>query len=131
MVTGRSLGARITDCENKAFWPGLFEDLKEHGYNRLPTSHLGWAYGHPEGSRNCFPWRILADTSGPLYQAVLRNVPRRDQKEACGNDQNLKKVADDLNAQGYRNAANTIARFLPGHISHTAFLKRHPEGSER
>ncbi len=37
----------------------------------------------------------------------------------------LKISADDLNARGYRKAANTIERFLPGLMSYTAFPKQH------
>ena len=62
----------------------------------------------------------------------MRNIPRKHQKEvveglkeAYGNEQKLQDVADDLNARGYRKAANTIERFLPGLMSYTAFPKEH------
>ena len=65
-------------------------------------------------------------------RAVLRNIPRKHQKEvleglkeAYGNEQRLQDLADDLNARGYRKAANTIERFLPGLMSYTAFPKEH------
>jgi putative transposase len=65
-------------------------------------------------------------------RAVLRNIPRKHQKEvaeglkgAYGNEQKLQDIADDLNARGYRKAANTIERFLPGLMSYTAFPKQH------
>ena len=65
-------------------------------------------------------------------RAVLRNIPRKHQKEvveglkeAYGSEQRLQGLADDLNAQGYRKAANTIGRFLPGLMSYTAFPKQH------
>ena len=65
-------------------------------------------------------------------RAVLRNIPRKHQKEvveglkeAYGNEQKLQDLADDLNARGYRKAANTIERFLPGLMSYTAFPKKH------
>ncbi len=62
----------------------------------------------------------------------MRNIPRKHQKEvveglkgAYGNEQKLQDLADDLNARGYRKAANTIERFLPGLMSYTAFPKEH------
>ena len=65
-------------------------------------------------------------------RAVLRNIPRKHQKEvveglkeAYGNEQRLQDLADDLNARGYRKATNTIERFLPGFMSCTAFPKEH------
>jgi putative transposase len=42
-----------------------------------------------------------------------------------GTEQNLQELADDLNARGYRKAANTIERLLPGLMSYTAFPKQH------
>ena len=39
------LGVRITDCENEAFWSGLFEDLKERGVTEvllvIMDGHIG------------------------------------------------------------------------------------------
>ena len=65
-------------------------------------------------------------------QAVLGNIPQKHQKEvveglkeAYGSEQRLQELADDLNARGYRKAANTIERFLPGLMSYTAFPKPH------
>jgi len=65
-------------------------------------------------------------------QAVLRNIPRKHQKEvaeglkeAYGIEQRLQDLADDMNARGYRKAANTIERFLPGLMSYMAFPKQH------
>ncbi|MDI6811392.1 MAG: transposase, partial [archaeon] len=65
-------------------------------------------------------------------RAVLKNIPRKHQKEvaeslkeAYGDEERLQQVADDLNERGYRKAANTIERFLPGLMSYTAFPKEH------
>ena len=65
-------------------------------------------------------------------RAVLRNVPKKDQREvadllreAYGNEQRLQDCADTLNARGYRKAANTVERFLPGLLNYTAFPKAH------
>jgi transposase-like protein len=63
---------------------------------------------------------------------VLKNIPRKHQKEvaeslkeAYGNEKRLQQLADDLNERGYRKAANTIERFIPGLMSYTAFPKEH------
>jgi len=65
-------------------------------------------------------------------RTILRNIPRKHQKEvveglkgACGSEQNLHDLADDLNARGYQKAANTIERFLRGLMSYTVFPKQH------
>ena len=46
-------------------------------------------------------------------------------KEAYGNEKRLRQLADDLDKRGYRKAANTIERFLPGLMSYTEFPKKH------
>jgi len=65
-------------------------------------------------------------------RAVLRNIPRKHQKEvveglkeAYGNEQKLQDLADDLNGREHRKATNTIERFLTGLMSYTAFPKEH------
>ena len=62
----------------------------------------------------------------------MRYIRRKHQKEVTeglkvpyGTEQNLQELADDLNARGYRKAANTIERFLPVLMSYTAFPKPH------
>jgi len=69
----------------------------------------------------------------PLHGgSVLKNIPRKhlkevaeSLKEAYGNEKRLQQFADDLNERGYRKAANTIERFIPGLMSYTAFPKEH------
>jgi len=65
-------------------------------------------------------------------RADLKNIHRKHQKEvaeflkeAYGNEKRLQQLADDLNERGYRKAANTIERFIPGLMSYTAFPKEH------
>ncbi|MBR1368226.1 hypothetical protein RJ53_01435 [Methanocalculus chunghsingensis] len=65
-------------------------------------------------------------------RAVLKNIPRKMQKEiieclrdAYGSEERLQALADELNDKGYRKAANTIERFIPGLLSYTAFPKEH------
>ena len=65
-------------------------------------------------------------------QAVLRNVPKKDQREvadllreAYGSEERLQACADTLNERGYPKAATTIERFLPGLLKYTALPKAH------
>ncbi len=126
------LGAKVTDCENEAFWAGLFEELKERG---LTGVQLIVSDGH-EGIKKAVSTSFLG-ASWQMCQvhctrAVLRNIPKKLQKEvaewlrrAYGDEQRLQEVADKLNAMGYRKSANTVERFLPGLINYTAFPKKH------
>lgn len=143
------LGTRITDCENEAFWSGLFEDLKERGLAGVQLVVSDGHTGIQKAAEAAFlgaPWQtrkthcvFLTGRSSicrvcqvHCTRAVLRNIPRKHQnevaeglKEAYGSEQRLQDLADDLNARGYQKAANTIERFLPGLMSYTAFPKQH------
>ena len=126
------LGARVTDCENEEFWSGLFEDIKERGLAGVQPVISDGHVSIQKAAEAAF-----LGASGQMCQvhctrAVLRNIPRKHQKEvveglkeAYGNEQKLQDLADNLNARGYRKAANTIERFLPGLMSYTAFPKEH------
>jgi len=126
------LGERVTDCENEEFWSGLFEDLKERG---LQGVHLVISDGHvgiQKAGEAAFLGASWQMCSVHCTRAVLKNIPKKDQKEfvehlreAYGDEQKLQDVADDLNARGHRKATNTIERFIPGLMSYTAFPKRH------
>ena len=126
------LGARITDCENEAFWSGLFEDLKERGLTGVQLVVSDGHTGIQKAASAAFLGASWQMCQVHCTRAVLKNIPKKNQsevaewlREAYGSEQNLQKVADNLNARGYRKAANTIERFLPGLISYTAFPKRH------
>ncbi|KAF5090244.1 IS256 family transposase ISKol5 [anaerobic digester metagenome] len=126
------LGARITDCENEAFWSGLFEDLKERGLTGVQLVVSDGHTGIQKAVEAAFLGTSWQMCSVHCTRAVLRSIPRKHQKEvaeglkeAYGSEQRLQDLADDLNARGYRKAANTIERFLPGLMSYTAFPKQH------
>jgi len=126
------LGASITDCENEAFWSGLFEDLKERGLAGVQLVVSDGHTGIQKAAETAFLGAAWQMCSVHCTQAVLRNIPPKHQnevaeglKEAYRSEQRLQDLADDLNARGYRKAANTIERFLPGLMSYTAFPKQH------
>ncbi|MDN7023850.1 IS256 family transposase [Methanoculleus sp. FWC-SCC1] len=126
------LGARITDCENEEFWSGLFEDLKDRGLTGVQLIISDGHAGIQKAAEAAFLGASWQMCEVHCTRAVLKNIPRKGQKEvverlreAYGDEQKLQDAADDLNERGYRKAANTIERFLPGLISYTAFPKRH------
>jgi transposase-like protein len=126
------LGARITDCENEGFWSGLFEDLKERGLAGVQLVVSDGHTGIQKAAEAAFLGASWQMCSVHCTRAVLRNIPRKHQKEvaeglkeAYGSEQRLQALADDLNARGYQKAASTIERFLPGLMSYTAFPKQH------
>lgn len=126
------LGARSTDCENEEFWSGLFEDLKDRGLAGVRLVVSDGHAGIQKAAEAAFLGASWQRCEVHCTRAVLKNIPRKDQKEvverlreAYGDEQKLQDVADDLNERGYRKAANTIERFIPGLISHTAFPKQH------
>ncbi|HIJ05932.1 MAG: Transposase mutator type [Methanomicrobiales archaeon 53_19] len=52
-------------------------------------------------------------------------------RDAYGSEERIQALADELNDKGYREAANTIERFIPGLLSYTAFPKEYGRKSER
>ena len=126
------LGARITDCENEEFWSGLFEDLKERGLIGVQLVISDGHTGIQKAAEAAFLGASWQMCQVHCTRAVLRNIPRKHQKEvveglkeAYGNEQRLQQLADDLNERGYRKAGNTIERFVPGLMNYTAFPKEH------
>jgi putative transposase len=126
------LGARITDCENEEFWSGLFEDLKERGLTRVQLVISDGHTGIQKAAEATFLGASRQMCQVHCTRAVLRDIPRKHQKEvaeglkeAYGNEQNLQEIAGDLNTREYRKAANNIERFLSGAMSYTAFPKGH------
>lgn len=126
------LGARIADCENAEFWSGIFDDLKERG---LDGVHLVVSDAH-KGIQKAVETSFLGASwqmcEVHFIRAVMRNIPKKHQKEiaglikeALGSEQELQNLADELNERGYRKSANTIERFLPGLMNYKAFPKSH------
>ncbi|MCC7564889.1 MAG: IS256 family transposase [Methanomicrobiaceae archaeon] len=126
------LGMRITECENEEFWAGMFEDLKARGLTGVQLVISDGHTGIQKAAETAFLGASWQMCQVHCTRAVLRNIPKKYQKEvsfelkeAYGDEQSLQAIADDLNARGYRKAANTIERFLPGLLSHMAFPREH------
>ena len=126
------LSARITDCENEAFWSSVFDDLKERGVHGVKLIVSDGHRGIQAAASTAFLGAAWQMCQVHATRAVLKNIPKKDQatvadqlREAYGNEPRLQAVADELNDNGYRAAANTIERFLPGLMSATAFPTAH------
>ena len=126
------LSARITDCENETFWSSVFDDLKERGVHGVKLIISDGHQGIQAAASTAFLGAAWQMCQVHATRAVLKNIPKKDQanvadrlREAYGNEHRLQTVADELNDIGYRSAANTIERFLPGLLSATAFPSAH------
>ena len=109
------LGAKITDCESEAFWSGLFEDLKERGLTGVQLVVSDGHAGIKKAVSTAFLGASWQMCQVHCTRAVLRNIPKKLQKEviewlrgAYGDEQRLQEVANNLNTMGYQKAANTI-----------------------
>jgi len=126
------LGATIADCENEAFWSGFFDELQERGLSGVQLVISDGHRGIQAAVTTAFLGASWQMCQVHVTRAVLRTVPKKDQRdvadllrEAYGNEPRLQDCADTLNARGYRQAANTVERFLPGLLNYTAFPKAH------
>lgn len=126
------LGATIADCENEAFWSGFFDDLKERGLAGVQLVISDGHRGIQAAVASAFIGASWQMCEVHTTRAVLKTIPKKQHREvaerlreAYGNGERLQALADDLNKQGYRKAANTIERFFPGLLNYTAFPKAH------
>ncbi|GAA5261345.1 IS256 family transposase [Methanocalculus sp. MC3] len=126
------LGVTITACENEDFWLSIFEDLKERGLDGVQMVVSDGHTGIQKAVEGAFLGTSWQMCQVHCTRAVLKNIPRKIQKEigdclrdAYGSEERLQALADELNDKGYRKAANTIERFIPGLLSYTAFPKEH------
>ena len=97
MATGRFWAQEITDCENEEFWSGLFEDLKERGLAGVQLVVSDGHTGIQKAAEAAFLGTSWQMCSVHCTRAVLRNIPRKHQKEvaeglkeAYGSEQRLR-----------------------------------------
>ena len=126
------LGATIADCENEAFWSGFFDTMRERGLTGVQLVISDGHQGIQAAVASAFLGASWQMCEVHTTRAALRNIPKKSHheiadrlREAYGNEERLQVLADELNERGYRKAANTIERFLPGLLSYTAFPKAH------
>jgi len=126
------LGARIADCENEEFWSGLFYEMKERGLDGVKMVISDGHKGIQKAVETVFTGASWQMCHVHFIRAVLRNVPKKEQKEisellkeAFDSEEKLQNVADFLNQKGNRKAANTIERFIPDVLNYRSFQKSH------
>jgi len=103
------LGAKITDCENEAFWSGMFDELKERGLDGVKLVVSDGHSGIKKAVSSSFLGASWQMCLVHLTRAVMRNVPKKYQKEfhellkeSLHSEKELQKAADILNERGYR-----------------------------
>ena len=77
------LSARVTECEDKAFWLGLFEDLQERGLTGVQLVVSDGHTGIQKAAETTFLGASRQMCSVHCTQTVLRNIPRKHQKEVA------------------------------------------------
>lgn len=98
------LGARATECENEEFWSRLLEDLKEQGLTGVQKVISDGHTGIQKAASAAFFGASWQMCSVHCIRAVLRNIPRKHQKEVVkglkevyGSEQRLQDFVNDLN----------------------------------
>lgn len=127
------LGVMIADSENEGTWISIFDDLKKRG---LRGVQMVTSDGH-EGIQNAVKVSFLG-ASWQMCQvhyqrAILRNVPRKSQKQVSellstalyGNEERLADIAIHLEKMGYGKAVNTVEKFMFDVANYRAFPKEH------
>ena len=125
------LGATIADCKSEAFWSGFFDELKERGLTGVQLVVSDGHRGIQAAVATAFLGASWQMCQVHTTRAILRNVPKKDQREvtdllreAYGSEGRLQACADALNERRYRNAAKSIQRFLPGLLNYTHGLPK-------
>ena len=127
------LGVTIANSEEEGTWISLFEDLKKRGLRGVQMVTSDGHKGIQKAVKVSFlgaSWQMC----GVHYQrAILRNVPRKSQKQVSdllksalnGNEERLADIAVQLEKMGYGKAANTVEQFMFDVANYRAFPKEH------
>ena len=126
------LGAKLADSENEAYWTLFFDELKNRG---LSGVQLVISDGH-NGIRKAVETSFLGASWQMCYvhymRNVLKHIPQKymtevsdRMKSAMDFPEEIQKIADDLRDRGWKEAANTIERFLPDVLNYQAFPREH------
>ena len=126
------LGAKLADSENEAYWTLMFDELKNRG---LSGVQLVISDGH-NGIRKAVETSFLGASWQMCYvhymRNVLKHIPQKymtevsdRMKSAMDFPEEIQKIADDLRDKGWKEAANTIERFLPDVLNYQAFPREH------
>ena len=90
------LSARITDCENEAFWSSVFDDLKERCVHGAKLLISDGHQGIQAAASTAFLGAAWQMCQVHATRAVLKNIPKKEQatvadqlREAYGNELRL------------------------------------------
>mgnify|MGYP000943814093 FL=1 len=126
------LGARIADVEDELFWSGLFQEIKDRGLSGVELVVSDGHKGIQKAVERSFLGASWQMCHVHFMRAVLRNVPKKYQKEiadklkdALGDETEMKELSKELESRGYSKSADTVERFQFGLWNYRSFPRAH------
>ena len=126
------LGARIADVEDELFWSGLFQDLKDRGLSGVTLVVSDGHKGIQKAVERSFLGASWQMCHVHFVRAVLRNVPKKYQKEiadkikdALEDETKMQDLSQELESRGYLKSVGTIERFQFGLWNYRSFPRAH------
>lgn len=126
------LGARMADVEDEAFWSGLFQDLKDRGLSGVQLVVSDGHKGIQKSVERSFLGSSWQMCHVHFMRAVLRNVPKKYQKEiadklkeALDEETEMHELSQELERKGYSKSADTVERFEFGLWNYKSFPRSH------
>lgn len=126
------LGARMADVEDEAFWSGLFQDLKDRGLSGVQLVVSDGHKGIQKSVERSFLGSSWQMCHVHFMRAVLRNVPKKYQKEiadklkeALDEETKMHELSQELERKGYSKSADTVERFEFGLWNYKSFPRSH------
>ena len=126
------LGARIAESEDSGFWSALFRDLKDRGLEGVQMVISDAHKGIQKAVESSFVGASWQYCHVHFDRAVLETISNKDKqevaeklKDATNDETKMQNLAVDLDAQGYKQAADTIDRFRFDLWNYKAFPKAH------
>ena len=127
------LGVRIVDSEDEGFWLSFFDDLKSRGLRGVQLVISDGHKGIQKAVKMSFLGASWQMCTVHYSRAILRNVPRKFQKEISdllksalnGNEEKLPEIAIKLEQMGYCKAADTVELFMLDVANYRSFPQEH------
>jgi putative transposase len=132
MAIGKFWGARIAESEDSGFWSALFRDLKERGLEGVEMVISDAHKGIQKAVESSFVGASWQYCHVHFDRAVLETISNKDKqevaeklKDATNDETKMQNLAVDLEAQGYKQAADTIDSFRFDLWNYKAYPKTH------
>jgi putative transposase len=126
------LGARIADVEDELFWSGLFQELKDRGLSGVQLVVSDGHRGIQKAVERSFLGASWQMCHVHFIRAVLRNVPKKYQKEIADklkdgleDETKMHELSLELESRGYSKSAGTVERFQFGLLNYRSFPRAH------